>query len=287
MSWINPAGGDWSTAANWLGGVVPNGTQDAIINISVSGPITINSANAVQLADGHHGQPGRHGRVAVPRRGLVHQSERYHFRRRAGLRGQPDGWRHLERIRWQSDRRRYGDRGRAADVDRRHDERLGDHSGPGRPATGRQRRNPYDESLDARTLQNAGSATWASTDEFYQSANSIFQNLAHATLTVQSGVTWNAVGGTLDNQYQATVTVVAGTGTASFDGFFTDEGDLDVSSGTLVMGADGNVTGNVEVAAGATLQFGGTQYVFNSGAGLTGFGTVTFGTPLRRPGHDL
>ncbi len=92
------------------------------------------------LADGHHGQPGRHGRVAVPHRGLVNQSECFHFRRRAGLRGQPDGWRHLERIRWQPDRRRHGDRGRAADVDRRYDERLGDHSGLRRPGPGPQRR---------------------------------------------------------------------------------------------------------------------------------------------------
>ncbi len=100
-------------------------------------------------------------------------------------------------------------------------------------------------------------------------------------------MTWNADGGTLDNQYQATVTVGAGTGTATFDGFFTDEGDLDVSSGTLVMGAGGSVTGNVAVAAGATLQFAGTQYVFDSGAGLTGFGTVTFGASLHQHGHDL
>ncbi len=34
---------------------------------------------------------------------------------------------------------------------------------------------------------------------------------------------------------------------------------------------------------GATLQFAGTQYVFNSGAGLTGQGTVTFGAPFARP----
>ena len=90
------------------------------------------------LADGHHGQPGRHGRVAVPRRGLVRSVRTLPFPvRRAGLLGQPDGWRHLERIRWQSDRRRHGDRGRAADVDRRHDERLGDHSGRRRPGPGR------------------------------------------------------------------------------------------------------------------------------------------------------
>ncbi len=145
--------------------------------------------------------------------------------------------------------------------------------------------NSYTESLDARTLENAGSATWASTDALSQSAGSIFQNLAHATLTVQSGVTWNADNGTLDNQYQGTVTVDAGTGTgtASFNGFFTNEGDLEVSSGTLLLGADGSVTGKYVVDAGTTLQFGGTQYVFNSGAGLTGFGTVTFGGPVADP----
>ena len=143
--------------------------------------------------------------------------------------------------------------------------------------------NSYTESLDARTLENAGSATWASTDTLSQNAGSIFQNLAHATLTVQSGVTWNADNGTLDNQYQGTVTVDAGTGTASFNGFFTNEGDLEVSSGTLFLEASGSVTGNTTVDAGATLQFGGTQYVFNSGAGLTGQGTVTFGSPFANP----
>ncbi len=47
-TWINAGGGAWSTAANWSGGVVPNATEDAIINIAVSGPITIDSAIAVQ-----------------------------------------------------------------------------------------------------------------------------------------------------------------------------------------------------------------------------------------------
>ena len=78
-----------------------------------------------------------------------------------------------------------------------------------------------------------------------QSAGSIFQNLANATLTVQSGVTWNADNGTLDNQSQGTLTVEPARGTASFNGFFTNEGDLEISSGTLVLGAGGSVTGNV------------------------------------------
>ncbi len=93
-------------------------------------------------------------------------------------------------------------------------------------------------------------------------------------------MTWNEDNGTLDNQFQATLTVDAGTGTASFNGFFTNEGDLEVSSGTLVLGAGGSVTGNTVVDAAATLQFGGAEYVFNSGASLTGQGTVTFGAPF-------
>ena len=142
--------------------------------------------------------------------------------------------------------------------------------------------NPHFEALDARTFQNAGFATAFSTDTFSQNASSIFQNLAHGTLEVQNGVTWSG-GGTLDNQYQGTVTVDAGAGTASFNGFTTDEGDLEVKSGTVFLGAGGNVTGNVVVDAAATLEFGGTQYVFNPVAGLTGQGTVTFGAPFAQP----
>ena len=103
-------------------------------------------------------------------------------------------------------------------MDRRHDERPGDHARRRRPATGRRRRQSYTETLAARTLENAGSGTWDSTDSLSQTAGSLLENLAHATLTIQSGVSWNPDSGTLDNQYQATITVDAGTGTSTLDG---------------------------------------------------------------------
>jgi hypothetical protein len=139
--------------------------------------------------------------------------------------------------------------------------------------------NSYSENLAARTLQNAGSATWESTDTLDQSAGALFENLANATLSVQNGVTWSSSNGTLDNQAKGTLTVDAGTGgTATFDGFVSDEGLLEVSSGTLVLGANGSVTGSFAVDGGAALQFAGTQFVFNSGASLNGNQTGDDGT---------
>jgi hypothetical protein len=40
LNWINPAGGDWDTAGNWDANRVPNGTDDAVININTTNPIT-------------------------------------------------------------------------------------------------------------------------------------------------------------------------------------------------------------------------------------------------------
>ena len=38
--WGNPSGGDWDTGANWQGGVKPGPADDAVINISVTNPVT-------------------------------------------------------------------------------------------------------------------------------------------------------------------------------------------------------------------------------------------------------
>ena len=41
--WLNPAGGNWDTASNWMGGVVPGAGDDAVIN--VAGNVTIAHSN--------------------------------------------------------------------------------------------------------------------------------------------------------------------------------------------------------------------------------------------------
>jgi hypothetical protein len=40
VHWLNPAGGDWDTAANWLGGVIPGANDDVVIDVAVTNPIT-------------------------------------------------------------------------------------------------------------------------------------------------------------------------------------------------------------------------------------------------------
>jgi RHS repeat-associated protein len=44
VSWKNPNGGDWDTAANWSGGEVPTAADDVTIGIAVSNPITHNTS---------------------------------------------------------------------------------------------------------------------------------------------------------------------------------------------------------------------------------------------------
>ncbi|MGO9922926.1 MAG: beta strand repeat-containing protein, partial [Isosphaeraceae bacterium] len=282
VSWTSAAGGNWNTAANWSGDVVPNATQDATINIAVSGPITIDSASALHsLTDTTANLDITSGSLSLAAASSVSQNVTISGGVLASAGSLTIGGA-------LSESGGVVTGGGTVTVNGLLTWTGGTMSGAGTTlaAGGLQlgaNGNSYTEFLEARTLENAGSATWASEDALSQSAGSIFQNLANATLTVQSGVTWNADNGTLDNQFQGTVTVDAGTGTASFNGFFTNEGDLEVSSGTLVLGGSGSVTGNTKVDAGATLQFGGTQYVFNLGAGLTGQGTVTFGYPATDP----
>src|SRR5262245_25198218 len=50
ITWSNPAGGDWNTGANWVGGIAPSATDDAVIpdfpgtpTITFSGNTTVHS----------------------------------------------------------------------------------------------------------------------------------------------------------------------------------------------------------------------------------------------------
>ncbi|HKI21775.1 MAG TPA: hypothetical protein VKA15_28045, partial [Isosphaeraceae bacterium] len=283
VSWINASGGDWSTPANWSGDAVPNVTQDAIINIAVSGPITIDSADAAHsLTDTSASLDLTGGSLSLAAASSVSQNVTISVHSVLASAG------NLTIAGTLSESGGVLTGGGTVTVNGLLTWTGGTMSGSGTTLAegGLQLGDAAHsdiESLGARTFQNAGAATWASKDTLDQSANSIFENLAHATLTVQSGVTWNAVNGSLDNQFQGTLTVKAGTGSASFNGFLSNEGDLEVKSGTLLLEASGTVTGNTLVDAGATIQFGGTQYEFQLGAGLTGQGTVTFGAPFARP----
>ncbi len=285
VNWKSAAGGDWNTAANWSGGGVPNATQDAIINIAVSGVITIDSASAVHSLSDTTASLDLTGAGSLSLAAASSVSQNVTISDDGLL----DAAGNLTVGGALSESGGVLSGSGTVTVKGLLTWTGGTMSGSGTTLAagglqlGANDGNSYTEFLAARTLENTASATWASTDTLSQSAGSLFENLANANLTVQSGVTWYAPNGRLDNQSQGTLTIDAGTGgTATFNGFFTDEGLLEVSSGTLVLGANGSVTGSFEVDGGAALQFAGTQYVFNSGGSLTGNqigddGAVTFG----------
>ncbi len=234
VTWSNAAGGDWGVATNWSDNAVPNASQDVEINIATSSPITISSGDVVaahSLTDTTASLDITGGSLSLAAASSVSQS----VTMSGGVLTGSGTLTVNGLLTWTG----------------------GTMSGPGTTVAagglqlGANDGNSYTENLAARTLQNTGSATWESTDTLDQTAGAVFENLANATLTVQNGVTWNSTNGTLDNQAKGTITVAAGTGgTAAFNGFFTDEGLLEVSSGTLVLGADGSVTGSVEVDGG-------------------------------------
>lgn len=129
-----------------------------------------------------------------------------------------------------------------------------------------------DHGLSARTLSNAGSATWSE-------GNIIFS----------SGATFNN-SGTLENNFAGTMQtsginsgvfnntglfVKSDTGTTSINPIFLNGGTTRVSQGTLALAGGGSATGRFEILAGARLRTL-LDYSYGPASTLTGAGIVEF-----------
>lgn len=51
LSWIGTTGGDWSTGANWQGGIVPGSADDAVMNLTAAETITVSTPQHVQAIE--------------------------------------------------------------------------------------------------------------------------------------------------------------------------------------------------------------------------------------------
>jgi RHS repeat-associated protein len=148
--------------------------------------------------------------------------------------------------------------------------------------------------LDGRTLVSAGTATWTG-GQFVQigmSNGATIDNQAGATFTVSNAALLNGSGtftnrGTLIASGGASPSVFA-TGVT-----FVNSGSVEVQSGWLALGGDGDSSGSFEVAAGATLGFGSNGYggteTLESAARVSGAGAVLFdgGTVNIQGTYDL
>ena len=144
------------------------------------------------------------------------------------------------------------------------------------------------ETLDARTLNNAGAGVWigdgyydfygAHEHYFNQLNGSVFNNEVGASLNIQNDARWYSnvsfQFGYLDRPYSqadaskfinaGSLIKSAGAGTTEIDVPITDSGSVAVQQSTLSLAGGGTASGSFNVAAGATL---GLDSFFDIGSG--------------------
>jgi hypothetical protein len=140
------------------------------------------------------------------------------------------------------------------------------------------------KTLDGRTLDNEGPATWDGTGNISAGNGAVLNNWAGATFEARSNATflWNGAGASPAFNNAGTLSKTAGTGTTAVGGTssspvtFNNTGTVEVIAGTLKLVGGGISSGSFYVAAGTTLEFGfGTSYLSPESA-VSGPGTVHF-----------
>jgi hypothetical protein len=139
------------------------------------------------------------------------------------------------------------------------------------------------KSLDNRTLNNNGIATWTGTGPIITIRGSTFNN--NNTLDLQSNASFNWAGfsgGLATFNNAGTLRKSGGTGASTVQAVFNNPSTVDVLTGTLALDGGGTDSGAFTVAAGATLGFGnpnssfGGTHDLDASSSVTGPGTVTF-----------
>jgi hypothetical protein len=139
--------------------------------------------------------------------------------------------------------------------------------------------------LNARTLNNGGTAIWTAFQDFTFGAAAVFNNLAGATFLVQSNATLSSFDPLCTFNNAGDFRKIGSTGTTQINVTFNNSGTVDVETGILILGQSGDDTGSMSVSAGATLQFiGGTRFpggthTLEASSSVDGAGTVLFGGP--------
>ncbi len=131
-----------------------------------------------------------------------------------------------------------------------------------------------DHSLNCRTLNNAGTATWTGTGNIYAYNGAVFNNLAGATFDVQNNEFFGAYccsDATFNNAGTFRKSAGAGTTTINYNIVFNNSGTVDVQSGTLALGGGGTSSSTLNIATGAALSFTG-NYRLSAGTSVTGAG---------------
>jgi fibronectin-binding autotransporter adhesin len=134
--------------------------------------------------------------------------------------------------------------------------------------------------LSNRTFDNAGTATWSGTGILYMNSNSVWNNLANASLLIENDA---QLGGGNGSQYTGskfnnagTLQKMGGTGTTTVLAFVNNTGTIDAASGTLNLAGGGRNDAAYTVESGATLGLTGGSHALDANSSITGDGSVSF-----------
>jgi YD repeat-containing protein len=270
MNWINPSGGDWDVASNWVNAAnssdyhVPTSSDDAVINFTGI-TVTHGSGTSDDSANSLTSQASldlSNGSLSLATSSTISGN----FTMSGGtLTGSGD-----------------------LTISGAMTWTLGTISGRGVINTngGLTLGGPTDvagEDLTGRTLNNAGAATLAaegSSSGLFLSSGATFDNKPGASFTNLTDAGILDRGGAASTFLNEGRFVKAGTGFMDISVAFdqTGAGTTQVQAGTLGLDGGGTIagTGTLSPAPGATLDFGSGTITIASTSGITGGGAVHF-----------
>jgi hypothetical protein len=277
VSWINPAGGDWSNPANWSTGQLPGANDDVVIKVpsnvtvthasptasdtvhslvttanfamqggtlTINGPSIFKSALSVFSTLTTNGNTVIDGPVELVG-GAMNGSGN------VTLNGQ---------LTWTG-----GNIAGAGTVLAKGGLILDNFSSF----------SFSEPTLDGRTLQNAGTATWVGIGNFDLIDSATFVNLPGATFNINSDLTLNSDLGPLSTfQNEGTLVKSQTVGQTTFNTAFNNSGAVDVQSGTLALAGGGDETGSFKAEGPGTLNFTQGVYTLESSSSVSGPGTT-------------
>jgi hypothetical protein len=129
--------------------------------------------------------------------------------------------------------------------------------------------------LDARTLENAGTISWNGSGILGLNNGAIFTNRPGALFAAQNALQVGGTAGRFDNAgtfRQSTPTVLIGFGFT-----FTNYGLVDIQTGTFTFNAGGVNSGAMNIASGAMLNIAGNTFISSFSGSIAGDGQLLVG----------
>jgi hypothetical protein len=266
VTWINPAGGDWSVANNWLDAStgqnrVPAAGDDVVINESQAGSITITHTtgdDSVNSLTSNQNIVLSGGSISIAAASEITSNLTLSGGTLAGA--------------------------GTLTVDGNLDWSDGTMSGSGSTVVaggGTLAISGYYETLDGRTLMNYGTATLNGTGTWYLSDGATFDNEAGATLSLLTNEYLYGTGAVSTVVNAGTIDKTAGAGTSEFFDSLSvsNTGLLEADSGTLDFnlfnGGSASSQGVICATANGSVQIDGGSLALQTGASLTGAGALS------------